>query len=252
MSTSLRSDYLAFAEKVRSAPDKETAWGYLIERLQALGFPYAKYGFVNAHPALVEEADILYAGALCEAYERSFPEQPGPEGDAVVEHLLQSDAPLTFSALYERAEAGLLTPAQAETHLTAKEIGMKNGVAFALRDSTPLSMGGISLEGAREEKPVEFHKRLVTLLPELRLLVELFHGSVQKSLLLEEARRPSPRETECLLWVSQGLRPQQIAHKLGTHPKTVDKQLQSVRKKLNAKTNAQAVARGIVLDLIRP
>jgi len=252
MSTPLRSDYLAFAEQVRSAPDSEAAWALLQNRLRALGFIHAKYGFVMAHPGVAEVPDILYIGALCEEYEAAFPDPPGPAGDAVVAHGLVSDDPLTYAGLYGRAESGMLNPAQTENHLTAREIGMRNGVAFALPDATMLTRGGISLEAAREETPVEFHKRLMNFYPELRLLVEMFHGSLQKSSLLDEARHPSPRENECLLWTSQGLRPQQIAHRLGTHPKTVDKQLQNARKKLNAKTNAQAVARAIVLGLIRP
>lgn len=249
---SLPSDYLEFAEKVRSSPDRDSAWAHLMQQLQAMGFTHAKYGFVMAHPDVTEVADILYLGALCAEYEEAFPRPPDPENDAVVAHELRTDTPLTFAGLYDKAESGLLTPAQTENHLTAKEIGMKNGVAFAVPDSTMATRGGISIESSREESPVDFHKRLMTLYPQLQLLVETFHGSLQKSMLLTDARQPSPRETECLLWISQGLRPKQIAHRLGTHPKTVDKQLQNVRKKLNAKTNAQAVARAIVLGLIHP
>ena len=83
-------------------------------------------------------------------------------------------------------------------------------------------------------------------------LAEAFHVNVSKPLLLSEQQRLSPRERECLLWVMRGLRNIQIADRLGTHPKTVEKQLANVRRKLSARTNAQAATRALLLDLIEP
>lgn len=62
----------------------------------------------------------------------------------------------------------------------------------------------------------------------------------------------SARERECLLWLTAGLRPQQIAHRLGTHVKTVEKQIEAVRHTLNAATTVQAVAIALIFGLIAP
>lgn len=60
------------------------------------------------------------------------------------------------------------------------------------------------------------------------------------------------RERECLLWLIAGLRPQQIAFRLGTHPKTVEKQINSAKHKLKATTVAQALATALIFGLISP
>ncbi|CAO3435940.1 helix-turn-helix transcriptional regulator [Azospirillum argentinense] len=74
--------------------------------------------------------------------------------------------------------------------------------------------------------------------------VRLREGCVRDALPL------APRERECLLWLAVGLRPQQIAHRLGTHVKTVEKQIESARRKLNAATTIQAVSTALAYGLI--
>lgn len=243
---------LEIAEKVGAASDIDGAWSVVQDQLFARGFSYAKYGFVSTHPDLIAAGDIIQVGRFCEDWETLFPGAPSIEEDAVIEHCISSALPLTFSELYRRMDAGLLRPKQNRTHAIARGAGMKHGVAFSIPDESILSFGGVSLEGSREFSESEFAEHLNACFPEIRTLSEIFHANVQRPLLLEPSRRPSPRERECLLWITQGLRPQQIAFRLGTHTKTVDKQLQNVRRKLNAKTNAQAAMRAVVMRLIDP
>jgi DNA-binding CsgD family transcriptional regulator len=56
----------------------------------------------------------------------------------------------------------------------------------------------------------------------------------------------SPRERECLIWLSQGLRTAQIAEKLGLSVSAVRLYLVNARKKLGGKTREHAVALAIV------
>lgn len=60
----------------------------------------------------------------------------------------------------------------------------------------------------------------------------------------------SPREAECLSLLACGKRPQEIAVVLNTHPKTVEKQIASARRKLGARTREHAVARALALGLV--
>lgn len=52
----------------------------------------------------------------------------------------------------------------------------------------------------------------------------------------------SKREKECISLLSQGFRYRDIAIKLGTSARTVEKQIAEARSKLNAKTICHAVA----------
>jgi DNA-binding CsgD family transcriptional regulator len=67
-----------------------------------------------------------------------------------------------------------------------------------------------------------------------------------------EAVRLSPRERECLLWLSQGLRNDRIAERMGISNPTVELHLANARRKLKAATREQALARAISLGLVTP
>lgn len=62
--------------------------------------------------------------------------------------------------------------------------------------------------------------------------------------------RLSPRERECLTWLAIGMRHDRIADKLGISRPTVELHLANARRKLNAKTREQALARAVALGLL--
>lgn len=62
----------------------------------------------------------------------------------------------------------------------------------------------------------------------------------------------TPRERECLLWLSKGLRHEQIAHRLGLKPVTVEFHLANARNKLGARTREQALAIALKKGLVEP
>jgi len=62
--------------------------------------------------------------------------------------------------------------------------------------------------------------------------------------------RLSSRERECLTWLAIGLRHDRIAEKLGISRPTVELHLANARRKLNARTREQALARAVALGLL--
>ncbi len=60
----------------------------------------------------------------------------------------------------------------------------------------------------------------------------------------------SPRECQCLEYLSIGLRPAAIAKSLGLSVKTVDKHIASARMRLGASTREHAVSLAIAKGLI--
>ena len=62
----------------------------------------------------------------------------------------------------------------------------------------------------------------------------------------------SPRERDVLSWLAAGLRPDQIALRLGVSAGTVDKYIVNSKDKLSARTRDHAVARALMLGLIDP
>lgn len=82
-----------------------------------------------------------------------------------------------------------------------------------------------------------------------RLLVALFSAkyrpqqeTASSESLYDLGLRMSQREREVLLWLAQGYKTARIAEKMGIEPVTVSKHLASARRKLGARTSAQALA----------
>ncbi len=67
---------------------------------------------------------------------------------------------------------------------------------------------------------------------------------------MSDVRLLSKREKECIMYLAQGFRYQQIAFQLGTSVRTVEKQIYSARVKLNAATIPEAVAIAVKESLV--
>jgi DNA-binding CsgD family transcriptional regulator len=132
------------------------------------------------------------------------------------------------------------------------DLGMHNGYTIPLRNAYPLSAGALSLVASNEFSGEAFINHLNDVGEDLRLIAEAFHTALRRPLLVEPEDRLTDRERECLLWSIQGLRAQQIAERIGTKTKTVEKQIASARQRLHARTNAQAAVKAILLGLIAP
>ena len=62
----------------------------------------------------------------------------------------------------------------------------------------------------------------------------------------------SPRELECLIWVSRGKSSGDIGGILGLSPRTVDSYLEKVCAKLRVRTRIEAVALAVRAGVIEP
>ena len=247
----LSAEHLEFYEAVRAAPDAATAWALLMGEAAKRGFEYAKYGFVLPSRPEIDAEDIVMFGHFSDAWEEAQETRDWMRDDYIVEHLITRKTPLTFAEVYQKLDRGELTPGQAENHAIGRDLGMDHGVALPLRDGAPTAVGGISFCAFPGFGDEEFTLHLVEILPDLKVFCELFHAHVRRPSLMS-GRPLSGREKECLLWLIRGERVQQIAHRFGTHVKTVEKQMASARVKLGAKTNIQAASRALILGLINP
>ncbi len=66
------------------------------------------------------------------------------------------------------------------------------------------------------------------------------------------APRLSPRQVECLQWVSEGETSGEIGRRLRISARTVEQYVAEACLRLDARSRAQAVARAIALGLILP
>ncbi len=143
-----------------------------------------------------------------------------------------------------------LTPEQRMSVDLDWEFGLVTGVTLPLHFNQGLGGGGIGLNACGLSW-AEFDKTWAEHGETIRNLATAFDICMRERH-IGDIYPLSPREKECLLWLASGLRPQQIAHRLNTHPKTVEKQIVSARRKLKADTVCQAVAKSLIFGVITP
>lgn len=69
---------------------------------------------------------------------------------------------------------------------------------------------------------------------------------------MQDSRSLSARETECLLWLSRGLRNDRIAERMRISPATVELHIANARKKLKSSTREQALVKAVMMGAITP
>ncbi|MCG8490839.1 MAG: LuxR family transcriptional regulator [Sneathiellales bacterium] len=246
-------DIIEFAERIKKAENLDDSLSILQQALSQLGFIHVKYGWALLSKKEYKHNNAIIVGNFSDEWEEYQSKQGNwSENDYFVEHYIQNDNPVTYSQVYAKIDNKTLTQEQIKNHDVGREMGMAHGIAFPIKDLNPLAIGGISMEASRSFTENEFANHLSHHLSTLRHLCDIFHANINKSYLIDKSEYLSPRERECLTWVICGLRLQEIAFRMGTHPKTVEKQLANARRKLNAKTNAQAAIRALTFNLLTP
>ena len=155
-------------------------------------------------------------------------------------------APVPTGRDYVQENAYMLSAEEAEFIRQAGETGLRSGVSCTVRRANAGHFGGWNF-GSCLPRP-EYEALLREHGAGLHLAGLLVHQSFQESA-AQTAPPPSclsPRERECLLWLAQGLRTAQIADQIGLASVTVDLHLKGARKKLEAATREEALAKAIM------
>lgn len=126
------------------------------------------------------------------------------------------------------------------------DAGLRAGLAVPMRVAGTGQVGGFNVGGSCSKR-------------ELNSLLREFGQAIRIGLLhthqaIDRMRAPAPRlssrELQCLALLASGLQNKQIASQLAIAGSTVELHLRNARRKLDAQTREQAVARAIWLGLI--
>lgn len=242
---------LDFSENLRNAGSFEETWKVLNEEISNQGFLNVCYGF-TPFPDLDKFGDhgVLLGEYSNDEFQEVYIEQGLIAHDYTTEHCIVNVNPISWAEIDQKYYNDEFSGKRKFAIELAIDCNLKNGLTIPLRDSSALSRGGLTLQGDPYMSAKEFDAFLTESLPSIRLMAEIFHCNVNRSTLFKDNYNLSPREKECLLWIAYGLQVDQVAFRLGTHIKTVEKQLYSARKKLGARNTTQAVIKGLLLGQI--
>lgn len=231
----------------RQAAGMDEIWAQLHRHMAGFGITGVMYGF-EAVSMVGKPHDLL----LC-SYDSSYMDAKRSadllDCDEFVRMAKVETAPILWGRVTV-TELERLPPLARRAIDLDWEYGILTGVTLPLRFNGSLGRAGFGLHAAHMTW-AEFERVWQERGPAIQAIATAFDVRLRADH-LDEVFPLTPRERECLLWVIEGLRPQRIAHRLGTHVKTVEKQLDSARRKLGATTVAQAVATALVHGLVTP
>ncbi|WP_029009004.1 helix-turn-helix transcriptional regulator [Azospirillum halopraeferens] len=233
------------ADDFRQAAGVKDLWARLHRHLADFGVTGLMYG-AEAFPDAGRRHDILLS-----SYDDAYVDAKMSSGlyhcDEFVRAARVETAPILWS------DAGRLegiSPAAKRSLAIDWDFGVLTGVTLPMRFNSGLGVSALGLHAAALSW-ADFDRIWFGNSRAITGITHAFDVRLREAH-VRDVVRLAPRERECLLWLAAGLRPQQIAHRLGTHEKTVEKQIERARHKLNAVTNAQAVATALVYGLIVP
>jgi LuxR family transcriptional regulator len=174
----------------------------------------------------------------------SFPNGLSLDDDIAAELILSGESDFLWSSFDDRA----LRPEQRARYESDKAMGMGVGVSFGFRFGGTSGFGGMCW-GKRYADAEEF--KALWLKHRIDML-ELAHQfeAVMRPAMVRERFNLTPRETDVMSFSAGGMTQKQIADHLQLSPKTIANTLDRARKKLDAVSTMEAVAKALIYELI--
>lgn len=171
--------------------------------------------------------------------------------DPVAKHLFRSEQPIFWQEGHAKAFS-LANRHEARFAGMVQDFGMRGSFAFSSFDRDQGTMTAVMLINLTRS-----HDFARAVLPHTHAL-QLAGHFLAEGLTLRTARdrdrigRLSPRERDCLSWISVGMTTQAVADRMGLSDHTVNAYTRHAVRKLGAATRAQACVRAYILDAIHP
>ena len=232
-------------ERLMAAGSLAERWSAVTEILAGHGADVVNYAVLNTFEADRAEASVTQFSTM----------DPGWIDFYLAERLDLADPHVAYAReswlrpyYFDEDMAARLEPDAARVIRLAAEAGLRSQISVIAPDSyrPHEAIGGMTIGSSQTSK--QFFAEIAGREAGLMAIALLFH-----SLSIGELRREqfggeklSPRERDCLTFLSLGERNSRIAERLGIAEVTVEMHLRNARRKLRAGTTAQAMARALV------
>lgn len=246
----MRCELQQLAEDVRRAPNLDAFWNRIHTELEHRGASSILYG-VLASEREVEVHRLTKALIWKGTHKREFFDVFGPESfvdDDVTAELCVGSSEVVF--WNDMSNWDNATPAEQARARIERDLGFDVGFTVPSSHFSRRQIGGIGV--SMPNIPIrEFDKFWRQEGPALVSICGMLDTGMRGQH-LDQLIRLSPREKECLIWLSVGLRQDQIAARLNIGRKSVEKYIANARFKLKAATSDHAVAKALIFGLIEP
>ena len=257
----ISDDIFNYLKIISEADSFEAAWEALCLGAQKLELNVGGYGFghikewdlTNANkPERRPTTEMIIIDNYSDEFSSFYSEGEFVDYDTTVAWAINNTNPALWSEVDRPVVSGELNGKCSELYHTTQDFGMKNGAIIPLRKRNDISIGGLVVFTDPELKTAQADRLLLERMGQMKTLAEAFHLYSPISAISEKRYNISKREKECLQYLCHGNSIKQIGYILGTHERTVQKQIASAKNKLNAHSMVQAVVKALAFELIDP
>lgn len=235
-------------DQLKSINDLDLLWDQAHCVAKQYGINSMMYAFT---PSLYSfQMHGIEGGGLCKtSYPEEYLDFRGVDemlrNDFTTIYCLENDVPIGWQDPYMFLEA---TDDQLHQLEIDKSFGIEFGVTIPLFTTDLKGFGGMGL-CAGECTKKEFDDVWEEKGSEIQMLASAIDVCMRKHH-IEEFLNLDSEEKEVLKWLAVGLQIDEIAYRLNFSPRKLDHMIASVKIKLKAKNNIQAVAKAIIYGLI--
>lgn len=244
-----RNLILDIIDKYHQSPKLDHLWESFHEDLSQYGVTSVFYGWTHSL-RLVEEVGpeqaMWHKNSHSKAYNEYFGSEYYINNDLSSLHCIENTNPFVW---HDRQQWGQPTQQQEKFMMDSYDFNMGVGVTLPIRFNQS-GFGGLGLNFADSQEK-EFEKVWDEFESEISTISYVF-DELARGNHMDEVYPLTSREVEVLTWLTLGKTVKMIAHKIGSSPSTVEKQVRSARQKLGARNNEQAVTKALLLGLINP
>ncbi len=241
----LENSLLDFLHAMNCAESVTAAWKTTITYMRGLGARHV------GNVLEFKESGLFHLNSTSPRVRQIYRELVYPDHDPKIEHCRRCVTPYFFGMEFWDSEPNLSKPRQWCDEEIA-EAGGRASVAIPIHMPASQDRGHVCIAtDHRRDEFVSFYEDRGAV---LQLGAITAFNRIYALTRKEQATRIglSERERECLLWLAMGLRNDRIAERMNIRPVTVALHTANARRKLNARTSAQAVVRAVQLGLIEP
>lgn len=242
---------LDFLAKIEAVSTVDELWAATDHHLKNLGLTHSIFALVDP----VDQARSRIWTQLPEYWQSHYVAEKHDRYDPYFKYCCNSYRPMRTGPDY-LADYPFLSGPERQVIAEGGETGFRSGFAAPVRLLNGALRGGFGgWNFGTTLSRSEFERLLNDIGEGVWLVGFCVHERLQQltsEVGSAEGQRLSPRERECLLWLSRGLRTDAIADRLGIARITVDLHFRSARAKLRAATREEALAKAIMRGLISP
>lgn len=237
---------LALFESLLKAATRDEILASAQRIAKSLGYDHFMYGLHFIKPGETQLTQY-YLSTYPEHWSARYVEMGYLNLDPTVKHCLEHSVPLIWTKNLFSDARGMYSE--------ARQAGVSGGASFPIHGPRLDGVGALGL--ARAEDADQTARHALNSLAHGQLLSCYLHEAVRQAEFSQavppvQNLKLTPRETECLKWVSQGKSSWEIAEILNISERTVIYYIDNVNKKLDCVNRRQSVVRAIALGIIVP